>query len=385
MGSESSSTAADLLLVGGGLQNALIALAVLDAHPNAAVTLLEAENAVLGNHTWCVHAGDVPASARALVQPWLVTRWSSYDVRFPGFARTVSEPYAAITSEHLRAIVEQRFNACSQAKLITGARAKVVSAQHVELQDGRTFGGRTVVDARGPSERGFAARAFQKFVGLEFSLAQPTSLRHPILMDATVPQTDGFRFFYVLPLDAHRVLVEDTYFSDSPELDEQALSDGITAYARDLGLNLSAVTRRERGVLPLPLSSAPFAASSPLAAGYAGGFFHPATGYSFPAALRLAMHIARNVHAPLGADLGPLLAAHRVQFRFGAFLNRLLFSAFRPSDRWNAMARFYRLPNDVIRRFYSLDTTRRDRARILCGRPPRGLSLTTFVSRGACA
>ena len=35
-----------------------------------------------------------------------------------------------------------------------------------------------------------------------------------VVMDATVPQEDGFRFVYALPLDPDRVLVEDTYFSD---------------------------------------------------------------------------------------------------------------------------------------------------------------------------
>ncbi len=37
--------------------------------------------------------------------------------------------------------------------------------------------------------------------------------------------------------------------------------------------------------------------------------------------------------------------------------------------------RFYRLPEDVIRRFYSLRMSWSDRVRILVGRPPRGFSL----------
>ena len=39
------------------------------------------------------------------------------------------------------------------------------------------------------------------------------------------------------------------------------------------------------------------------------------------------------------------------------------------------LARFYRLPEAVIRRFYALELTAMDRARILVGRPPRGMSL----------
>ena len=40
------------------------------------------------------------------------------------------------------------------------------------------------------------------------------------------------------------------------------------------------------------------------------------------------------------------------------------------------LERFYReMPEDTIRRFYALDMTVGDRARLLLGRPPRGFSL----------
>jgi lycopene beta-cyclase len=57
----------------------------------------------------------------------------------------------------------------------------------------------------------------------------------------------------------------------------------------------------------------------------------------------------------------------------------MLFGAFLPEARWNALQRFYRLPPDTIRRFYALETTRGDRLRIVCGRPPRGISLRVAI------
>jgi lycopene beta-cyclase len=56
-------------------------------------------------------------------------------------------------------------------------------------------------------------------------------------------------------------------------------------------------------------------------------------------------------------------------------LNRLFFRAVTPAERWRILSRFYRLPRQTIERFYALETTPGDRARLLCGRPPRGLSL----------
>ncbi|HSK00525.1 MAG TPA: lycopene cyclase family protein, partial [Kofleriaceae bacterium] len=61
--------------------------------------------------------------------------------------------------------------------------------------------------------------------------------------------------------------------------------------------------------------------------------------------------------------------------RFCHRLNRLLFRWFEEGHEWRAIERFYRLPAPLIRRFYALETSAADRARILIGRPPRGFSL----------
>ena len=42
-------------------------------------------------------------------------------------------------------------------------------------------------------------------------------------MDARVPQEGGFRFMYVLPFTSKRLLIEDTRYSDGPELAASAL------------------------------------------------------------------------------------------------------------------------------------------------------------------
>jgi len=381
----SSSEEVDFVLVGAGLQNALLTLALSELRPAASVVLLEGSELPFGNHTWCFHAGDVPASAEALVEPLVVRRWPAYDVRFPGLTRRIPEVYSATTSDRVRRILLERFRTAPNLELRTGVRAEKVAAHAVTLEDGSVVRGKTVVDARGPSAAPFAARAFQKFVGLDLALSKPSPCSLPVLMDATVPQTDGFRFFYVLPLSEHRALIEDTYFSDGPELDADSVCSEIEHYAVARGFEIRSVLRQEQGVLPLPLRSFGGRGEAPISAGYAGGFFHPATGYSFPVALRLALALADSDGNEGDGGFERFLVEHRTQFRFAAFLNRLLFTAFRPETRWNALARFYRLPVGVIRRFYAHDTTLSDRARIMCGRPPHGLSLPTFLEKRAFA
>jgi lycopene beta-cyclase len=383
-----SALANDLVLVGGGLQNGLIALACFERRPELRIAMIERAPDIGGNHTWAIHPRDLPAAARGFAAPLIAHRWAGYDVRFPNFERTLHAPYAAITSRTLADVVGAAFARSAGSTLLLGRAARAVHGDHVELDDGERIHGALVIDARGPSapalepllaaaEAPRAGCGFQKFFGLEIELAGEHGLARPILMDATVPQHGGFRFFYVLPFGRRRLLVEDTVFARSPVLDVDRSRAAVLDYASRFG-RVDTIVRSEQGVLPMPwLPAATARLASPLAAGYQGGWFHPATGYSFPAAIRLACHIAE--HAPdrvLGPALHALVRAHRRQSRYAEQLNRLLFTCFAADAMWNVFARFYRLPEPLIHRFYALSLTPLDRARILFGRPPRGFSPT---------
>ncbi len=367
----------DIVLVGGGLQNGLIALAVLDARPELRIAMIERADAVGGNHTWCFHAGDVPAALARVVDAITAYRWDGYAVRFPGRERILHEPYAGTCSPVLAAALAEAFRRAPRCQLRCGVAARAVLADRVELETGEVLAAELIIDARGPRcYPGGRGAGYQKFVGVELVLASPHGLARPIVMDATVPQVGGFRFFYVLPLAADRVLVEDTRFSRDPALDGARLERGCLQFAAAAGLAATRVVRTERGVLAMPCDGPAEAPSRPLRAGYQGGWFHPATGYSFPIAARLASFIAaRRPSQVIGAELDALWRAQRRQVRFCYLLNRLVFRWFAEGDAWHAFDRFYRLPAPLIRRFYALETSAADRARILIGRPPRGFSL----------
>ena len=391
----------DVVLVGGGLQSALAALALLERPRPPSIAIIERGERLGGNHTWCFHEDDVPAEAGHLVAPLVVHRWGGHQVLFPSLRRRIGASYAAITSERLDQVVQARVAAAPGSALLLGRTARAVHADRVELADGEVVRGRLVIEARGPSagpegaERSGAGGAhvvdggdgtgYQKFVGLELALEEPHQIDEPILMDATVAQLDGFRFVYVLPLRPDRVLIEDTYFADGPALDRALLRDRALAYARARGLGPAKVVREEHGVLPMPWrgDGGPRPARGPLVAGIQGGWFHPATGYSLPVAVRLAALIGRLAPDRIfGPELSALAARVRRQAAFARQLNRLLFRWCTPDRRWEVLARFYRLPEATIRRFYALDLRPADAARILIGRPPGGLSLRTRLGRG---
>jgi lycopene beta-cyclase len=368
----------DYLLVGGGLGNALIALALFEDRPGLRVGLVEQGSALGGNHTWCFHADDVDARSRTYVSKLVTASWPRYEVRFPEFTRTLEQPYAAVSSERLDRVVRLAFAERPGARLFLERRAVRTTARSVTLDDGRILHADVVIESRGPEHAAHGRAGYQKFVGLELQLRRPSPIQHPVLMDALLAQRDGFRFMYALPLGAHRVLLEDTYFSDDARLDRERLEAGILQYAADHGFAVDYVARTETGVLPLPTRQ-PGGANpepdGPLVAGYQGAWFHPVTGYSFPVAVRLASAISRAQPSALRERVWPgLVRAQRSQTRFCLLLNRLLFGAFAPDQRRNVIERFYQLPPDSVRRFYAMTLSHADRARILCGRPPRGFS-----------
>ncbi len=368
-------TTHDIILVGGGLQSGLIAAACHELRPSASITIIERDEQLGGNHIWCFHESDLPAGAKTFVDPLVAVRWSRTSVHFPGFKRTLTGAYAAVTNHSLHQAVTSmlRRPGCS---VELGVNATVVTAEHVQLDDGRRLTADCIIDARGA--RGpVAETGYQSFVGLEVELADNHDLDHPVLMDATVDQTNGFHFVYVLPLGPRRLLLEDTCFNEDAELDRPGRTAFLHQYAQAHDYTIESVVRTEEGVLPMPWGAAEGipATAEPLPAGYRGGWFHPGTGYSIPVAARLAETIARHAHrTDRRLAIDKLASNVRAQSRYARFLNRLMFRWYPPHQRVNILRRFYGLPEPIIQRFYALTPTPLDKARILVGRPPAGLS-----------
>ena len=109
--------------------------------------------------------------------------------------------------------------------------------------------------------------------------------------------------------------------------------------------------------------------------GYGGGWFHPGTGYSLPQAAELAGLVATTPLPRLPAAATAARSDLQRRARFCYLLNRLLFQAYPAAARRNIFERFFRLPEPTIRRFFSMRLRTVDKARLLGGRPPRGLSM----------
>jgi lycopene beta-cyclase len=364
----------DVLLVGGGLANSLIALEMKSRRPDLRVVMLERRTERDVDHTWCVFKTDLSDRSWDLLSPLFDNVWPSYDIAFPTHSRRLATPYARLTSERLG----ERIEAVLGADLVRGAAVSAVTPSGADCDDGRRFFAPLVIDGRGFTGSAALRLAYQKFVGLEVELDRPHELNAPIVMDATVAQLDGFRFLYVLPLATDRLLIEDTRYSNGSNLDVAALTAEAHCYAAVHGWTIKAVARSETGVLPVVLDgdigrfwreTVPGVPT----VGVAGAFFHPTTGYSLPFAARVATAIAD--HPKPTSDTVRRLTERMskqgwARGRLYRGLNRMMFEVAEPENRYRVLQRFYTLPWGLIERFYASRLSPPDQLRILVGKPP---------------
>ena len=382
----------DLVLVGGGLANALIAWRLMMRRPDLRICVVERGETLGGNHTWSFHSGDVGPGALAELAPFIVASWERQSVRFPKHARVFDAGYHSISSELLHAVLAPMLG----DRLMLEAEVASLGPDRVVLGDQRVLTAKCVIDGRGPDPDTPLALGFQKFVGLEIETDRPHGESVPVIMDATVEQLDGYRFVYTLPFSPTRMLVEDTYYSDGAALDASVIRERVKAYAAAKGWRIARVVREESGVLPVVLAGNMdefwrHGAAGVARSGLRAALFHPTTGYSLPDALAFADRLAGLADLSAASVRVQVEAYARVLWKERAFfrlLNRMMFIAAEPAERVLILERFYRLPGGLIERFFAAKLTLADKAQIIAimaAKPPLplGKALGVFGERSA--
>ncbi len=367
-------TECDVLIAGGGLAGGLIALALAEKRPGLDVCIVDPSPSLGGNHIWSFFDPDIAPQDRWLVEPLICHRWDDYEIAFPAHRRKLDTAYNSIESERLDELVR----AAVPADRIIADGVAAISETGVTLASGPTISARHVIDARGAGDLSKIGSGWQKFVGMEIKVPGGHGLTRPIVMDATVDQIDGYRFVYCLPFDAETVFIEDTYYSDSPDLDIPAVRERIIAYAAERGWRTNGGGREENGVLPVVIDGdfKAYWKSSGEGMGKAGaraGLFHATTGYSLPDAVRLAAAMPALVDGSpqaMAASLRKRAFGHWRGQGFYRMLDAMLFRGADPHERYKVLERFYTLNPALIRRFYSGQSTLFDKLRILSGKPP---------------
>ena len=364
----------DVAILGGGLAGGLIALALAKLRPELDVRIIEAGASLGGNHVWSFFDSDIAAENRWLVEPLICHHWQGYVVAFPEHSRTIEAGYNSIRSSRFDEILRARID----PDRIIRSQVETVSADGVLLDNGGAATARHVIDARGPGDLSTLELGWQKFVGQSLTISGGHGLTRPIIMDATVDQAEGYRFVYCLPFDANTVFVEDTYYSDTPDLDVALIRERISDYVAARGWQIAKRGDEETGVLPIVIAG-DFEAywnstgAQTAKAGLRAGLFQATTGYSLPDAVRLAVAIPALLdldQAEFAAAINHLAASGWQRNGFYRMLDTMLFRAAAPDQRYRVLERFYTLSPALIARFYAGQSTLGDKIRVLSGKPP---------------
>ncbi len=378
-----SDTAVDLAIVGGGLAGGLIALALHRERPELRLALIESGKVLGGNHRWSWFTSDLDERGTALLEPFRQTAWDKgYEVAFPKYRRTLDTGYRSLASSDFH---EGLMRILPEGAVMLGKTVETLDARGVTLNDGERIPARAVVDCRSFAPNPHLRGGWQIFLGRHMRVGEAHGIERPVIMDASVDQVaphgngGAYRFVYVLPLAAHEVFVEDTYYADDPKMDRSALSSRIDSYCRQNGWESDAIIGNESGFLPV-FTGGDFKAyqndvriPGVAMAGARGGFVHPLTSYTMPIAVDNALAIADEADLT-GQQLAALMEvrARRHWSKTGYFrlLARFLFFAADPEKRVKVFQRFYGLRPGLIERFYSARSHAFDKFRVLWGNPP---------------
>lgn len=345
-----------IIIVGGGLWGGLLGWYLQHRKPETDFVIYEKGQTLGGNHTWSFHEPDVGNEGMSMLRPFIRKSWDRYDVNFPDLTRTIEIPYHSISSELFDKSLRE-FIPPEKIKLNTS----------ITIEEAQKLGD-IVFDCRGIQVDGNCG--YQKFFGVELRLKHPHNLTHPVLMEARVPQIDGFRFIYLLPYDERTLLIEDTRYSSGPELDSKEMKKLILNFTEVKGWEIDEMIREEVGVLPIP-----FTIPAPKALGNVidfSGIFHDTTGYSLPDAVKLIDKITTSDFSQ--EELLEKVETYRFQRTsnrsFFCFLNNMMFFASEDQERYKTLEFFYRGRKQLIEKFYAGEMSSWDKITFFIGKPP---------------
>lgn len=184
----------------------------------------------------------------------------------------------------------------------------------ITLRGGEKIRSTVVVDATGHSHRLLEnprreADSFQNVLGILARVdGHPFNLDHMILMDFRSdflgknvhPPT----FLYAMPHAPDLVFLEETSLADNPGVPFDTLKDRLYQRTASLDINIKSVEFEEQGALAMnPL--VPNLNQRVIGFGLAGGFVHPATGWSVARSLSQAGPAAESIAGGIRSGLSP--------------------------------------------------------------------------------
>jgi lycopene beta-cyclase len=287
-----------------------------------------------------------------------------------------SMPYCVLNSDQVYDFASTSLADDLRFYLHMGTSVIDIAAGYGHLELGMTWEGNgkfdLVFDSRilsAPHPEAFR----QWFIGAEVAITAAEKLPAPCLMDFCLDSQGPIGFFYVLPLDKNRVLVQLTYFlAPGEQPPENALALWKDYVSGTLGLNAESILREENGCIPMQTEKTVHKDFGHHAIGTAAGWVRASTGYGFLDIQRAASRIAEAccIEDPnereqaLRRVSARSLWDDRLDLIFLATLKR------EPAQAARFFSDIFRQkPSDQVLRFLSGSATWRDRLAVMRALP----------------
>ena len=366
----------DIVFAGAGLAGLSLAarLAALPDPPH--MLLVDPREDESSDRTWChwqLHKGIFD---NAITHRW--NRWTIDNAQDMAAVGSGDIPYVRIPSDRFRRIAMENIKACPRAEFLRGISVasidEISGGTLVQLSDGRRVESSWVFDSR-PLQNDNAPWR-QIFRGLELHSPETKLGTSTVtLMDFHSAGPEGIRFFYVLPLDAHTALVEDTWLVPSGRTPDFT-DDTILSYAtKHLSPVEWQIRHREEGNLPMGLTHSVCSASSAVKTdqsiipwGTTAGAVRASSGYAFS---RIQAAAARMAAAWQNTGRPDLAAAHGA--RLLDWMDRVFLRAMsnRPEQVPEYFIRlFKRVPPHALVRFLESEPRLTDILQVMRALPP---------------
>jgi len=229
------------------------------------------------------------------------------------------------------------------------------------------------LSALGSQKKGFI-NILQHFKGITIESAELNfDTSRATLMDFCTPQTHGTSFFYVMPLERNKALVEYTLFTPSL-LTPEEYDLGLKKYiGEELGVSNYQVLEEEFGVIPMTNYPFKFYDRGVFNIGTAGGQTKGSSGYTFRFIQKRSDEIARILCSDSkGSDVvKKLQALSKTPARFHFYDNVLLnvlWHHYHPGDQVFTRL-FQRNKASQVFRFLDNETSLPEEIRIISSLP----------------
>jgi len=362
----------DIVFAGAGLAGLSLAarLAALPDPPR--MLLVDPLQNDTSDRTWCHWQLHESIFDDAITHRW--QRWSVDKNHDQTAVGSTDIPYVRIPSDRFRQIAWERIKACPRAEFLRGMSVasieEVSDRAVVHLSDGRRIESSWVLDSR-PLQNDNAPWR-QIFRGLELHSPETKLETSTVtLMDFQSAEPEGVRFFYVLPLDAHTALVEDTWLVPSHKTPAFS-DDAIVSYAsKNLAQTHWQIRHQEEGNLPMgfsPSASSAVEKKRIIPWGTTAGAVRASSGYAFSRIQAASERMASAWQRTGCPDPAAVHGSALLDWMDRVFLRVMDRHPERVPEFFVRM--FHRVPPAALVRFLESEPSPADILQVMCALPP---------------